>query len=243
MTVGPNDYSQFQKNFYTAETPTMRIQNHTQHNNNHNYWDILLGPIKSDPTRWKGKNALDFGCGCGRNLLNMSTLAEWATVDGCDISKPNCEESKTYMWVNAENVHVDTYDTNGFELNGVPSDKYDFVMSTIVLQHICVHEIRFNLLKEIFRVMKSGGLFSFQMGFGVQKPEILKMLNTEFAGYYDNAYQARRTNSGFDVQITDQKNLTDDLEKIGFIVSEVRITESFDNEQHPQWIWVKAFKP
>lgn len=240
MSVGPNDYSKFQKDFYTAETPNMRIKNHTQHNANQNYWDILLGDIKSNPAAWEGKSALDVGCGCGRNLLNMSQLAKWARIDGCDISEPNCRESEAYMWERASDVAVTCYPTNGYELNGVPSDFYDFAMSTIVFQHICVHDVRFNLLKEVFRALKSGGLFSLQMGFGVGDGERHR---TKFAQYFDNVYEARSTNSGYDVQIVNQDDLVNDLRKVGFDVKEVKITESFDNEQHPQWIWVKAVKP
>jgi ubiquinone/menaquinone biosynthesis C-methylase UbiE len=243
MSIGPNDYSKFQKDFYTRETPVMRIENHKQHNSNPKYWDILLGDVKSDPTKWEGKNALDVGCGCGRNLLNLSTLAKWATVDGCDISAPNCEESKMFMWQFAEDTNVDTYPTNGFELDGVPSDKYDFVMSTIVFQHICVHDVRFNILKEVYRVMKSGGTFSFQMAFGVHPPEIQAKYDSKFASYFENVYDARRTNSGYDVQIVNADDLTGDLKKIGFDVINVQITESWENEQHPQWIWIKAVKP
>lgn len=243
MSAGPNDYSKFQKDFYTRETPIMRVENHGKHNANPNYWSILLGDIQNDPEKWKGKNALDVGCGCGRNLLNMSKLAEWATVDGCDISAPNCEESKMYMWENAEHTHVDTYPTNGYELDGVPSDKYDFVMSTIVFQHICVHDVRFNLLKEVFRVLKSGGTFSLQMAFGSHPPERQKLFDTQFASYFENAYHARKTNSGYDVQITNQEDLVTDIEKVGLKVIDVKITESWDNEQHPQWIWIKAVKP
>lgn len=242
MSVGPNDYSRFQKNFYTAETPIMRQENHRKHNSNPRYWDILLGDLK-DGAKWEGKRCLDVGCGCGRNLLNMSGLAKWAKVDGCDISEPNCRESEMYMWQNAEGVDVTCYPTNGYELNGVPSDSYDFVMSTIVFQHICVHDVRFNLLKEVFRAMKPGALFSFQMGFGVQREEIRRMLNTQYASYFENVYDARSTNSGYDVQITNPDDLINDLKKIGFEIKDVQITESFDNEQHPQWIWIKAVKP
>jgi ubiquinone/menaquinone biosynthesis C-methylase UbiE len=221
----------------------MRVENHGQHNRNPRYWSILLGDVQSNPAEWAGKSALDVGCGCGRNLVNMSTLTSWKNVDGCDISEPNCKVSEDFMNSNCWDVPCKCYPTNGYELDGVPSDSYDFVMSTIVFQHICVHDVRFNLLKEVFRVMKSGGLFSFQMGFGEQKPEILSRLDSQFANYFDNTYEARRTNSGYDVKIVNQDDLLNDLKKIGFEIKDVQITESWDNEQHPSWIWVKAVKP
>ncbi len=235
MPAQANEYSEFQKEFYTAETPNMRVENHRSHNRNPDYWNILLGPVREDSARWAGKVALDVGCGCGRNVLNLSRLALWSSVDGADISGPNCEETRRLMREHAPEVPVTTFETNGFELDGVPDSRYDFVMSTIVLQHICVHEVRFNLMREVFRVMRPGGLFSFQMGFGENQ--------REHATYFENAYHARATNDGFDVAITNPSDLVGDLEQIGFAHVTYRLTGPWDNERHPQWIWVKASRP
>lgn len=230
-----NEYSTFQKRFYIEETPKMKIENHRGHNKNPDYWDILLGDLK-DRDRWKGKRALDFGCGCGRNVLNMHLLAEWERVDGVDISRPNLDESKKLVDNEALGGVSQFYENNGYELNGVPSDEYDFVMSTIVLQHICVHDIRFSLMSEIFRAMKSGGLFSFQMGYGG------KINGNTWARYDENVYSARATNSGHDVSVTDPSELVKDLEKIGFVDVWYKTTPPFD-DCHAAWIWVKARKP
>lgn len=238
MTITDNDYSKFQKDFYTRETPFMRVKNHSEHNNNPEYWDVLLGPIKADRERWNGKNALDFACGCGRNLLNMSSLASWSSVDGCDISGPNCEESKILMEWDHPEISCQCFTTNGYELDGVPSNNYDFVMSTIALQHICVHEIRFNIFADMLRVMKPGALLSFQMGFGES--------NNGFSTYYENSYDARKTNSGHDVMVTDPQNVVDDLSKIGFKDISYHIGAAWEGPEiakHPNWIFVKATKP
>ena len=45
------------------------------------------------------------------------------------------------------------------ELN---TNEYDFVMSTIALQHICVYDIRYSIMKDIHRVLKDGGVFTAQ---------------------------------------------------------------------------------
>jgi ubiquinone/menaquinone biosynthesis C-methylase UbiE len=216
----------------------MRVKNHSEHNNNPEYWDVLLGPVKSDPARWNGKNALDFGCGCGRNVFNLASLAEWSSVDGCDISAPNCEETRILMEWDHPKVSCQCFPTNGYELNEVPSNNYDFVMSTITLQHICVHEIRFSILSDIFRVMKPGGLLSFQVGFGES--------DNGFSRYYDNSYEVRRTNSGHDVMITDPQNLIDDLRHIGFTEISYQIGAAWEGPEiarHPHWLFVKATKP
>ena len=66
-------------------------------------------------------------------------------------------------------------------------------MSTIVLQHIAVYDIRFQYLEEFFRVLRPGGLLSFQMGYGEGYGK---------AGYYDNHYDAESTNSFHDTTVT-----------------------------------------
>jgi len=239
MTISDNDYSRFQKDFYTRETPIMKVENHRVHNNNPDYWDVMLAPVKTNAAAYTGKNALDFGCGCGRNLVNLAGLANWANVDGCDISAPNCAESESLMASTMWDTKCKCYPTNGTKLDGVPSDNYDFVMSTIVLQHICVHEVRYSILEDIFRVLKQYGMFSFQMAMG----KTTNGHTSDYASYYENAYHARRTNSGYDVDIEKPEYLTSDLEKIGFRVVEVKVTNSFEDAAHPQWVWVKATKP
>ena len=230
-----NEFSKFQKEFYTAETPTMKIVNHTQHNNNPNYWEILLGDVRSDPEAWKGKSALDFGCGCGRNLLNMSSLASWNNVDGVDISRPNIIETAEFMKKNAPDIKINVFENAGTDLANIVSDSYDFVMSTIVFQHIPVYKIRRSLKKEIFRVMKSGGLFSFQMGAGGRASQ-------PWAKFKDDAVDVKTTNGGHDVSVIDPEELVVELKDIGFVDVWYKITEPFDDTHH-SWIWVKARKP
>ena len=86
-------------------------------------------------------------------------------------------------------------------------------MSTIVLQHIAVYEIRFQDLREFFRVMAPGGLLSFQMGFGEGQGK---------AEYHDNHYEAQGTNSLHDTKVTDPWQIGGDLEQIGFGASATR---------------------
>ena len=106
-------------------------------------------------------------------------------------------------------------------------------MSTIVLQHIAVYDIRFQYLREFFRIMKPGGLLSFQMGFGEGYGK---------AGYYDNHYHAESTNSAHDTLVTSPEQIQGDLEQIGFVDFEYAIRPSFD-DGHPYWIFAKANKP
>ena len=226
-----NKYSQMQKQHYEANRCP---RNHLFHNENPDYWNILLGDIKDSPARWNGKRALDFGCGGGRNVLILHSLADWASADGCDISSMNIRLSQEYLDANCIDANKSAlFTTNGTHLDGMESDCYDFVMSAIVLQHICVHEIRFSILEDMFRVLKEGGLLSFQMGFGSGAPDA--------RGYYENYYDACATNSRVDVKVSDPSQVVGDLTKIGFKDISFEIRPSFA-DRHEQWIFVKAFK-
>jgi len=208
--------------------------NHIEHNQNALYWDLLLGDIKSNPEDFKDKTALDFGCGKGRNVTNMLSLANFKRVDGVDISPNNI----SYCMSEYAGQNSNFYLNNGENLNTIPDNEYDFVMSTIVFQHICVHELRYKLKQEIYRILKNGGLFSFQMGFG----DINFTGHTRPNNYYDNSYEAAGSNGSDDVRVTNEKDLISDLEKIGFKDIIFEIHDSYLDGGHPNWIYVKCKK-
>lgn len=234
MSISPsNKYTQMQKTYYDNEgkTGNMNRENHRGHNNNPNYWNILISDT-IDPS-YKDKIGLDFGCGCGRNVMNL--VNRFKKMEGVDISNQLVKQSI----INLANMDVDSskfgfYTCSGTSLDIFEDNRYDFIMSTIVLQHICVYSIRFSYLKEFFRIMKSGGLLSFQMGYGEGH------FNTR--DYYEDYYEAENTNSGCDVRVTDPSQVVGDLEKIGFVDITYEITPSF-SDYHLHWIFVKARKP
>lgn len=230
MISNNNRYTLMQKNVYSNGTT-----NHEEHNLNSDYWDILLVDLKNSDN-WNGKSALDFACGKGRNVKNLHNLCKWNKVDGVDISESNIEFCKK----NYIDYKSNWFCNNGVDLSEISSDEYDFVMSTIALQHIPVYDIRHNIMKEILRVLKSGGLFSFQMGFGVGLED---QFGRPKSSYFDNDYDANGTNSSHDVRVQNENEIINDLEKIGFVDVKTEIRNSFSDAGHPKWIYVKCLKP
>jgi ubiquinone/menaquinone biosynthesis C-methylase UbiE len=230
-----NKYTQMQKEFYGKDkAKQMASVDHKHHNDNPDYWNILLADVYNDDQNyWKGKKALDFGCGTGRNVKNLLELAEWKRVDGVDISKDNIKHAKRLVSKNYKD-NFKFYVNNGVDLDCLPENEYDFVMSTITLQHIAVYDIRFNLLKGMFRVMKSRGVLSIQMGYGDN--------GYGKSDYYANDYDAKGTNSKHDVIVSDVNEIRRDLAKIGFDSFSWKIRNSF-SDGHPNWIFFKAIKP
>lgn len=226
-----DDYAKMQKDYYDINSHLM-IENHREHDENPDYVGILLDPI----FKMKGGFALDFGCGHGRNVQNLLAENVFDRVDGVDISAKNTE----YAATNILNAGFDSSKFNmmvntGLNVSVLPTDEYSFIMSTIVLQHICCYDIRFNILKDIHRSLKQDGVLSFQMGFGTDH------MNT--AGYFDNAYDATGTNSLHDVRVENEDQIIGDLIKIGFKIENIStVIRPSKCDRHTQWIYVKAVK-
>lgn len=225
------DYTKMQRDYYNSTTDLMKIENHKVHNENQDYWNILLSHLKNN-TNNSEKIVLDFGCGCGRNVINLIENFSLKEVHGCDISKTNidyCNELLSNMKLKNFKFFV----SDGSSLKPAQDNMYDFIMSTIVLQHIPVYSIRKNILKDMFRVLKSDGVLSFQMGFGSENPHSV--------GYYENYVNASGTNGACDTQVTDENQLIQDLKEIGFIDIKTTISNSW-SDNHKQWIYAECRK-
>ena len=224
-----NPYTQMQLHLYELTADMMNVENHRGHNANPDYWDIL---VRDTESAYRDKVGLDFGCGCGRSLQNL--WWRFRRMDGVDLSFGNLAHAHEHLVsVGCPADRYQLFQANGVDLGNLASDEYDFVMSTIVLQHIAVYDIRFQYLQEFFRVMAPGGLLSFQMGFGGGYGK---------AGYYENHYDTESTTSFHDTLVTHPGQIRADLELIGFVDLWHTIRPSFD-DGHPNWIYVKAYKP
>lgn len=153
------NYIDSQKNQFENSHELMIEENHIKHNNDPEYWNILLKEIKENRQFWFNKKALDFGCGCGRNIKNLLDLVEWDSVDGCDISYKNAIYAKN--WVNQFYKNkTETWETNGCDIQPCKENTYDFIMSHIVFQHISNYNVRFSIISDIFKCLKPNGLAS-----------------------------------------------------------------------------------
>jgi SAM-dependent methyltransferase len=223
-----NKYTKMQKNQYASGT-----SNHEEHNTNPDYWNILLGDLQNKEN-WIGKVGLDFACGRGRNITNMFNLCDWARIDGIDISEGNITQNRQeYIEQNSN-----WYCNNGVDVSDLKDNEYDFIMSTIALQHIPVYDIRKSIITDLYRTLKPGGMFSFQMGYG----HGLESQLGPRVSYFENHYDAPGTNSMCDVRIQSEEEVIKDLESIGFVDIKTEVRESYSDSGHPQWIYVKCYK-
>lgn len=191
----------------------------------HNQWtdyDTYLFKFNTD-----GLIALEYGCGPGRNIVRFKD--RFNRIDGVDISEVAIEKAKTNLSHN-KIVSSDLLVCNG---DNIPfaNHKYDVVYSTICLQHIWSYTTRDKIFKEVFRVLKPGGKFCAQMGFGGKSARFIK--------YYEDDF----TSNGTDVSIENEDDLKRHLSGIGFTeyLSDIRPTGPGDNQNN--WIFFQATKP
>lgn len=182
-------------------------------------WLLNYGGDESNPL-FENTNdliALDYGCGMGRMVERMSKL--FKRVDGVDIGNNLIEYCKekypnSNFWVTSGNNCAEAF-----------KEHYDFVFSTICMQHICSHEIRMDIWKSIKECLKIGGKFTFQMYMFESQLQMDKFIlnyknknnfTPKFARWNDNHFFASTTNSGHDVYILREElpMIVDDTNKI-----------------------------
>jgi len=183
------------------------VGSYDKHNQWKDYDEYLMKYVDKS---FRKKIALDFGCGPGRNIVKYHQL--FKRIDGCDIAPENIENCKKNLRLN--NLLIpNLYVTKGDDLGNASEDFYDFIFSTITLQHICVHKIRSSIFRYMFKSLKSGGRISIQMGFGKGKPNAVE--------YYRNEYSAKVTNGKCDTMIENASFVKKDLEKMDLLNSNI----------------------
>lgn len=199
-----------QRYFFENTHELMTIDNHIQRNLDPEYYGILLKEILDNKERWKGKNALDFGCGCGRNIKNLLELCDWNIVDGCDISLKNAVYAKKWVSQWFDEKRINTWQNSGAEVFPALDSFYDFIMSSIVFCHIPNYLIRFSIIKDLYRTLRPGGLISLHF-----------MDLTDSVSYYETSEEIKNC------RVENSDFLIDDFKKIGFKEVECIIGKDF----------------
>jgi ubiquinone/menaquinone biosynthesis C-methylase UbiE len=232
-----NKYSLMQKNHYEAEASVWTVEDRNPvvgSFDSHNLWkgyENLFQGIDD----LEQKICLDFGCGPGRSISLY--YDRFKQIDGVDISENNLINAKKWLDFNGQTQkETRLYLCNGIDLSEIPDNQYDIIISTIAMQHICVYAIRFNYLKEFYRILKPGGIISIQMGYGPQTASKISV------PYYANNYEALETNGRCDTRVESPDQLRHDLEEIGFKHFQYTIGETGPGDAHENWIYFKATK-
>jgi SAM-dependent methyltransferase len=120
--------------------------------------DIVKGLIW-DLRRVRGRDAaLEIGCGPGRLMRPMAQY--FTEIHGVDVSDEMIKLAQERLR-DTPNAHP--HATSGSDLSEFPDDKFDFVYSYAVFQHIPSRDVVFNYLREARRVLKPGGVLRCQM--------------------------------------------------------------------------------
>lgn len=232
-----NKYTQMQSKYYEEAASTgdgVTVDNVVGSFQGHNLWkDYKYLFSRIQKVDLKDLKVLDFGCGPGRNIVKYKDT--FKQIDGVDISKNNLKNAKNYFKKSSLPFDPILYHCNGVDLSDIPDNTYDVVMSTVTLQHICVHEIRYNYFKEFFRVLKPNGCIALQMGCGSPSPSTVP--------YDSNYYDAPGTNRSNDCEIAHPIQLNKDLYEIGYSKFSYLLGPVGPGDVHPFWIYFNAQKP
>jgi len=206
------------------------VGNYDAHNEWTDYDDYLLKYVDE---AHKGKLGLDFGCGPGRHLIKYQD--RFRRLDGADISHEVIDLAFEKMAKIPDFQAPLIYVSEGNNIsNFVRDDVYDFIMSSITLQHICSWNIRKAILSDMHRVLVDGGRISIQMGYGSPSPRTV--------GYYENKYNATNTNRALDVEILNINQVRRDMDDVGFTDFEFWIRPVGPGDIHPKWVFFTGVK-
>jgi len=108
---------------------------------------------------------LEVGCGAGRVTRALARV--FGRVDGVDVSGEMIARARQSLR-DCSNVRL--HQNNGIDLAMFGPAEFDFAFSSIVFQHIPSKEVIENYIREVWRILRPGGLFKFQVQ-GVPREE------------------------------------------------------------------------
>lgn len=219
------DYVSMQKNQYNKYTTEDEFKKDVvgnfdyQQKYDYERWMLNENGDVTHPFFKDTKNlvALDFGCGMGRMVERMNRY--FSRTDGVDIGTHLIDYCKDHY------PDSNFWETDGLSCGEAFENYYDYVFSTICMQHIPSHDIRMEIWKSISKTLNIGGKFCFQMIGFVDEVKVETYIDfyksrhgfvPMYARWRENHFDAVVTNSGHDVYILreDYSTIVEDANKI-----------------------------
>ena len=117
---------------------------------------ILNGSADAIPA---GARVLEIGCGIGRLLKPLALARRDLKIYGVDVSPEMILQGKKRL---SDYPSITLFKVNGKDLALFENDFFDFIFSYVTFQHIPRGYVQ-ELFKEVNRVIKKNGIFTFQM--------------------------------------------------------------------------------
>jgi SAM-dependent methyltransferase len=115
--------------------------------------------LRAELKRLPGRDAaLEIGCGPGRLMRPLA--AHFGEIHGVDVSDEMIRRARELLR-HTPNAHP--HAAGGSDLALFPDEKFDFVYSYAVFQHIPSRDVVFQYLREARRVLKPGGVLRCQL--------------------------------------------------------------------------------
>jgi SAM-dependent methyltransferase len=118
---------------------------------------LILHQLRSRDIGVPRRRALDFGCGVGR--LSQALTAHFARIDGVDLSFAMIDLARS---LNNQGERIVYHVNERPDLHLFPDGTFDFIVSSIVLQHM-EPSIALGYLAEMCRVLAAAGALVFQV--------------------------------------------------------------------------------
>jgi SAM-dependent methyltransferase len=118
--------------------------------------DRVMQTVRDNGLPLSFGSALDFGCGLGR--LSQALARHFPSVDGVDVSASMIRQAQQYnKYQDKVRYHLNVKT----DLSLFPKNSFDFIYSSIVLQHIPTrHQLLY--IAEFMDLLKPGGIAYFQ---------------------------------------------------------------------------------
>jgi ubiquinone/menaquinone biosynthesis C-methylase UbiE len=101
---------------------------------------------------------IEIGCGAGRLTRALSNI--FGEIHAVDVSGEMVTQAREAL---ADRPNVKFYQNNGCDLSVVPPLVFDFAYTSHVFQHIPSREAIETYVREVYRLLRPGALFKFQV--------------------------------------------------------------------------------